>query len=290
MVSSVPPIERARIYLDAIKFEHTLFALPFAYLGMVLASRGWPGWPIVIWTTLAMAGARTGAMAANRLIDAGLDARNPRTATRAIPQGLMSQPEMLGLATGGFALLHIAAWQLNGLALALAPVAMLAVTLYSYTKRFTWGSHWILGLVDGIAPVGGWIAVTGAFSLEAMMLALAVMFWIGGFDVLYGMQDVEFDRQHGLHSIPARFGIRSALWTARASHATTIGVLLALGSISNLGWPYWVGVGIVGCLLTYENLLLKPHDLSRLNLAFFNINGYVAIVALVSTIMGVWLD
>ena len=135
----VAPQERARIYLDAIKFEHTLFALPFAYLGMVLASRGWPGWPIVIWTTLAMAGARTGAMAANRLIDAGLDARNPRTATRAIPQGLMSRPEMLGLATGGFALLHIAAWQLNGLALALAPVAMLAVTLYSYTKRFTWG-------------------------------------------------------------------------------------------------------------------------------------------------------
>ena len=141
-----------------------------------------------------MAGARTGAMAANRLIDAGLDARNPRTATRAIPQGLMSRPEMLGLATGGFALLHIAAWQLNGLALALAPVAMLAVTLYSYTKRFTWGSHWILGLVDGIAPVGGWIAVTGAFSLEAIVLALAVMFWIGGFDVLYGLQDVEFDR------------------------------------------------------------------------------------------------
>ena len=290
MVNSVAPIKRARIYLDAIKFEHTLFALPFAYLGMILASRGWPGWPIVLWTTLAMAGARTGAMAANRLIDAGLDARNPRTTTRAIPQGLMSRPEMLGLATAGFALLHIAAWQLNGLALALAPVAMLAVTLYSYTKRFTWGSHWILGLVDGIAPVGGWIAVTGAFSVEALVLALAVMFWIGGFDVLYGMQDVEFDRQHGLHSIPARFGVRSALWTARASHAATIIMLLAIGSISNLGWPYWVGVGIVGCLLTYENLLLKPHDLSRLNLAFFNINGYVAIVTLVSTIMGVWID
>lgn len=289
-MNSVAPIKRARIYLDAIKFEHTLFALPFAYLGMTLASRGWPGWPIVIWTTLAMAGARTGAMAANRLIDAGLDARNPRTATRAIPQGLMSRPEMLGLATGGFALLHIAAWQLNGLALALAPVAMLAVTLYSYTKRFTWGSHWILGLVDGIAPVGGWIAVTGAFSLEAIVLALAVMFWIGGFDVLYGLQDVEFDRQHGLHSIPARFGVRKALWTTRASHAATIVMLLALGNISNLGWPYWVGVGLIGCLLTYENLLLKPHDLSRLNIAFFNINGYIAIVALVSTIMGVWLD
>ena len=289
-MNSVAPIKRARIYLDAIKFEHTLFALPFAYLGMILASRGWPGWPIVVWTTLAMAGARTGAMAANRLIDAGLDARNPRTATRAIPQGLMSRPEMLGLATGGFALLHIAAWQLNGLALALAPVAMLAVTLYSYTKRFTWGSHWILGLVDGIAPVGGWIAVTGTFSLEAIVLALAVMLWIGGFDVLYGLQDVEFDRQHGLHSIPARFGVRKALWTTRASHAATIVMLLALGNISNLGWPYWVGVGLIGCLLTYENLLLKPHDLSRLNIAFFNINGYIAIVALVSTIMGVWLD
>tara|TARA_B100000029_G_scaffold449515_3_gene472818 strand:+ start:2412 stop:3281 length:870 start_codon:yes stop_codon:yes gene_type:complete len=289
-VNSVAPIKRARIYLDAIKFEHTLFALPFAYLGMILASRGWPGWPIVVWTTLAMAGARTGAMAANRLIDAGLDARNPRTATRAIPQGLMSRPEMLGLATGGFALLHIAAWQLNGLALALAPIAMLAVTLYSYTKRFTWGSHWILGLVDGIAPVGGWIAVTGTFSLEAIVLALAVMFWIGGFDVLYGMQDVEFDRQHGLHSIPARFGVRKALWTTRASHAATIVMLLALGNISNLGWPYWVGVGLISCLLIYENLLLKPHDLSRLNIAFFNINGYIAIVALVSTIMGVWLD
>mgnify|MGYP001191997060 FL=1 len=289
-MNSVAPIKRARIYLDAIKFEHTLFALPFAYLGMILASRGWPGWPIVVWTTLAMAGARTGAMAANRLIDAGLDARNPRTATRAIPQGLMSRPEMLGLATGGFALLHIAAWQLNGLALALAPIAMLAVTLYSYTKRFTWGSHWILGLVDGIAPVGGWIAVTGTFSLEAIVLALAVMFWIGGFDVLYGMQDVEFDRQHGLHSIPARFGVRKALWTTRASHAATIVMLLALGNISNLGWPYWVGVGLIGCLLIYENLLLKPHDLSRLNIAFFNINGYIAIVALVSTIMGVWLD
>ncbi len=289
-MNSVAPIKRARIYLDAIKFEHTLFALPFAYLGMILASRGWPGWPIVVWTTLAMAGARTGAMAANRLIDAGLDARNPRTATRAIPQGLMSRPEMLGLATGGFALLHIAAWQLNGLALALAPIAMLAVTLYSYTKRFTWGSHWILGLVDGIAPVGGWIAVTGTFSLEAIVLALAVMFWIGGFDVLYGMQDVEFDRQHGLHSIPARFGVRKALWTTRASHAATIVMLLALGNISNLGWPYWVGVGLISCLLIYENLLLKPHDLSRLNIAFFNINGYIAIVALVSTIMGVWLD
>ena len=190
-------LDRARVYLDAIRFEHTIFALPFAYLGMVLAARGWPGWPVFIWTTLAMAGARTGAMAANRLIDAGLDARNPRTAQRAIPMGIMSRPEMLVLALAGFAVLHVAAWQLNSLALVLAPVAMVAVTFYSYTKRFTWSSHWLLGLADGIAPVGGWIAVTGEFSTEAALLALVVTFWIGGFDVLYATQDVDFDRARG---------------------------------------------------------------------------------------------
>ncbi len=288
-MSLAASVRRARVYLDAIRFEHTVFALPFAYLGMVLAARGWPGWPVFIWTTLAMAGARTGAMAANRLIDAELDARNPRTSSRAIPMGIMSRPEMLGLALGGFALLHVAAWQLNSLALVLAPVAMVAVTFYSYTKRFTWSSHWILGLADGIAPVGGWIAVTGEFSMEAALLALVVTFWIGGFDVLYATQDVEFDKAEGLHSVPARFGLSAALWVARASHALTIGVLLALGFVAALGWPYWVGVAVIAALLVYENRLLKPDDLSRLSLAFFNINGYVAVAALVFTILGVWL-
>ena len=280
---------RLRLYLDAVKFEHTIFALPFAYLGMVLAAWGWPGWSALLWITLAMAGARTGAMAANRLIDAELDARNPRTASRAIPTGLMSRLEMLGLATGGFALLHVAAWQLNPLALALAPVAMLLVTGYSYTKRYTWLSHWMLGLADGIAPVGGWIAVRGELSAEAAVLGLVVLFWIGGFDVLYALQDVEVDRREGLHSVPVRFGAAPTLWIARASHLLAVGALLALGLLAPLAWPYWVGVGLVGALLAYENWLLKPDDLSKLDIAFFNMNGYVALTALAFTIAGVWL-
>ena len=279
---------RLRLYLDAIKFEHTIFALPFAFLGMVLAQDGWPGWRTFLWITVAMAGARTGAMAANRLIDAQIDAANPRTAERALPAGRMSRVEMLGLASAGFALLHIAAWQLNLLALALAPVAMVTVTLYSFTKRFTWLSHWMLGLADGIAPVGGWIAVRGDIGAEAIVLALVVMFWIAGFDVLYSLQDLGFDRKRGLHSVPARFGTRRALQVARGSHAMTVVVLIVLGLIAPLAWPYWVGVGLIGALLIYEHALLR-NDLSRLNLAFFNMNGYVAITALVFTIAGVWV-
>ena len=280
---------RVRVYLGAIRFEHTVFALPFAYLGMVLAAGGWPGWGPFLWITVAMAGARTGAVAANRLIDAELDARNPRTARRAIPIGLMSRLEMLGLAGAGFALLHLAAWQLNLLALALAPVAMLLVTGYSYAKRFTWLSHWFLGLADGIAPAGGWIAVHGEFSAEAAVLALAVLFWIGGFDVLYALRDVEVDRREGLHSVPVRFGIGAALWIARGSHLLAVAALLALGFVAPLAWPYWLGVALVGVLLAYENWLLKPDDLSRLDVAFFDMNGYVALTALVFTIAGVWL-
>jgi 4-hydroxybenzoate polyprenyltransferase len=279
---------RLRLYLDAIKFEHTIFALPFAFLGMVLAQDGWPGWRTFLWITVAMAGARTGAMAANRLIDARIDAANPRTAERALPAGRMSRVEMLGLASAGFALLHIAAWQLNLLALALAPVAMVIVTLYSFTKRFTWLSHWILGLADGIAPVGGWIAVRGEMSAEAIVLALVVMFWIAGFDVLYSLQDLGFDRKRGLHSVPARFGTQRALQVARASHAFTVVVLIVLGLLVPLSWPYWVGVGLIGALLIYEHALLR-NDLSRLDIAFFNMNGYVAITALVFTIAGVWV-
>ena len=279
---------RLRLYLDAIKFEHTIFALPFAFLGMVLAQDGWPGWRTFLWITVAMAGARTGAMAANRLIDAQIDAANPRTAERALPAGRMSRVEMLGLASAGFALLHIAAWQLNLLALALAPVAMVTVTLYSFTKRFTWLSHWMLGLADGIAPVGGWIAVRGDIGAEAIVLALVVMFWIAGFDVLYSLQDLGFDRKRGLHSVPARFGTQRALQVARASHALTVVVLIVLGLIAPLAWPYWVGVGLIGALLIYEHALLR-NDLSRLNIAFFNMNGYVAVTALVFTVAGVWV-
>ncbi len=289
MLAVAAAAERARVYLTAIRFEHTVFALPFAYLGMVLAADGFPGWRTFFWITVAMAGARTGAMAANRLIDAEQDRRNPRTAGRAIPLGLMSRLEMLALAGAGFALLHFAALQLNLMALALAPVAMIVVTFYSYTKRFTWVSHWFLGFADAVAPMGGWIAVRGEFSAEAAVLSLAVLFWIAGFDVLYALQDVAFDRRESLHSVPARFGVSRALWIARGSHVMAVGSLLALGFTASLAWPFWVGVGIIAAMLAYENWLLRPNDLSRLDVAFFNMNGYVAVTALVFTIAGVWL-
>ena len=281
--------QRLRVYAESIKLEHTIFALPFAYLGVVLAAGGWPGWGVLLWVTVAMAGARTGAMAANRLIDAELDARNPRTAARAVPAGLMTRLEMGGLALTGFALLHLAAWQLNPLALALAPVAMITLTGYSYTKRFTWLSHWVLGLADGMAPVGGWIAVRGEFGVEAAVLSLAVIFWIAGFDVLYSTQDIEVDRREGLQSVAARFGIPAALWIARGSHALAVGSLIALGFVAPLAWPYWVGIGLVAALLAFENALLSPNDLSKLDVAFFNMNGYVAVTVLVFTVVGVWL-
>lgn len=288
MNSALATTMRVRLYLDAIKFEHTIFALPFAYLGMILAAHGWPGWLTFFWITVAMVGARTGAMAANRLIDADVDRKNPRTMDRALPAHRISRAEMFAVASVGFALLHVAAWQLNLLALALAPVAMVAVTLYSYTKRFTWTSHWVLGLADGIAPMGGWIAVRGDIGPDAVVLALVVMFWIAGFDVLYALQDINFDRQRGLHSVPAKFGTRCALHIARMSHALSVGALIVLGAIAPLAWPYWVGVGLIGALLVHEHMMLRK-DLAHLNIAFFNINGYVAITALVFTIGGVWV-
>ena len=280
---------RLRVYLHAIRFEHTIFALPFAYLGMVVAADGWPGWRTLFWISIAMVGARTGAMAANRLIDAEIDARNPRTAVRALPTGIMSRLEMLALAAAGFGLLHVAAWQLNILALALAPVAALFVTLYSYTKRFTWLSHWVLGTGRRHRSGGRMDRGAGEFSVEAAVLALVVTFWIAGFDVLYSLQDSEFDRQLGLRSVAERFGTRRALLIARSSHFLTIVFLAALGLIAPLSWPYWIGVILIAGLLAYEHALLRPDDLSKLDVAFFNLNGYVALTALAFTIAGVWI-
>src|SRR5258706_8405454 len=210
--------ERTRIFLDAIKFEHTIFALPFAYLGMVLAARaqhGWPGLDKIIWITLAMAGARTLAMALNRLIDAGADALNPRTANRALPRRLLLPREMLLFALAAAVLLVVSAWQLNPLCLKLVPVALVFLVVYSYTKRFTWLCHLVLGLADGIAPIGGWLAVNPTLSaanlLPPLLLGLAVTAWVGGFDLIYSCQDLDFDRSMGLLSIPVRFGVAVAL-------------------------------------------------------------------------------
>ena len=281
-------MNRLHLLLDSIKFEHSIFALPFAYIGMVLAARGFPSWERIVWITVAMVGARTLAMAANRLIDAHYDALNPRTAARALPRGLLSRAEMAGLALVGLAVMLFAAWMLNPLCLQLSPIAIAVLVGYSFTKRFTWMSHAVLGFADGMAPVGGWIAVTGSVDPPTILLGLAVLFWIGGFDVIYACQDVEFDRQVRLHSVPARFGITAALWVSAAAHVLTVALLAATGIMLELGLLYWVGLLLAAGLLVYEHLLVQPDDFSKLGVAFFNINSYVAIVIFVFTVGGLY--
>ena len=275
--------------LDAIKFEHTVFALPFAYIAMVLAARGWPGGWTILWVTAAMVGARTCAMATNRVVDRLIDARNPRTAGRHLPTGSLAVWELRLFAAAGAALMFLAAFMLNPLCLALAPLALVFLVGYSYTKRFTWTSHWILGFTDGIAAAGGWIAVRGAFDAPAFVLWFTLTVWIAGFDVLYACQDVDVDRAQGLHSVPARFGIAAALVTARVNHLLTAAALALLGWLAGLGLLYWAGWLAVLGLLAYEHALVSPRDLSRLDLAFFNVNGYIAVIVLVAVCAGLYL-
>jgi 4-hydroxybenzoate polyprenyltransferase len=274
--------------LDAIKFEHTVFALPFAYIAMLLAAGGWPGAWTAGWVTAAMVGARTCAMATNRVVDRWIDACNPRTAGRHLPRGVLGVWELRLLAAAGAALMLVAAAMLNPLCLALAPLALVFLVGYSYTKRFTWASHWILGFTDGIAAAGGWIAVRGAFETPALVLWLALTVWIAGFDLIYACQDVEVDRAQGLHSVPARFGVAAALGLARLNHALTAAALAWLGTLMGLGVFYWLGwLAVVG-LLVYEHSLVRPGDLSRLDMAFFNVNGYIAVIVLVAVVTGLW--
>ena len=281
-------MQKLRYFLEAIKVEHTVFALPFAYISMVLAAGGWPGWRVVIWGTLAMVGARTLAMSVNRLVDRAIDARNPRTANRHLPRGLLGPREMTAGAVAAAALLLVSAWQLNPLCLKLAPLAVLFLVGYHYTKYFTWGSHWILGFTDGIAAAGGWIAVKERFELPAFLLWFAVTVWIAGFDLIYACQDVEFDRTERLHSVPARFGVAVALLGSRICHALTALALAAVGLVIPLGWSYWIGWLLVVALFVYEHSLVSPRDLSRVNMAFFNVNGYIAVIVFVATLTGLW--
>jgi 4-hydroxybenzoate polyprenyltransferase len=275
-----------RHFLDAIKFEHTVFALPFAYVAMVLAADGWPGWRVVLWVTLAMAGARTLAMSVNRLADRFIDAANPRTAKRHLPAGLLTPAQVTAAAVFSAALLLLSAFMLNPLCLMLSPLAVLFLVGYSYTKRFTWLTHWILGFTDGIAAAGGWIAVRAAFDPPVYVLWLALTVWIAGFDLIYACQDVEFDRQNGLHSVPARFGIAAALTTARVCHVLTIAAFALLGWMMGLGLLYWLGVLVVAGLLVYEHSLISPRDLSKLDVAFFNVNGYISVILFFAVIGG----
>ncbi len=283
------PLSKLRLLLDSIRFEHTVFALPFAYLGMVLAADGLPTLPQFVWITVAMASARTLAMSANRIIDRHIDASNPRTASRPLPTGRLRLWEMRAMALVSLAVFLGAAAMLNTLALMLAPVAAIVVVGYSYTKRFTWTSHFILGWADGIAPAGGWIAVTGSLSWEVVLLAFAVATWIGGFDMLYACQDYDFDRETGLHSIPQKYGIAAALWWAKAMHVLTAASLLAIGPWLGLGFPFYIGWALAAGLLVYEHRLVSPTDLSRLNLAFFSVNGYIAVIVFVFTFASIYV-
>jgi 4-hydroxybenzoate polyprenyltransferase len=255
---------------------------------MVLAAGGWPGWSTVLWVTLAMAGGRTCAMAANRVIDRAIDARNPRTAGRHLPRGILKAWELTALAAAGAIVMVAAAAMLNTLCLVLAPLALVVLVGYSYTKYFTWTSHWILGFTDGIAAAGGWIAVTGRFDPPVFALWLALTVWIAGFDLIYACQDVDFDRAHRIHSVPARFGVPVALRLARLNHALTALALAALGWMTGLGPLYWVGWLTIVALLLWEHSLVRPGDLSRLDMAFFNVNGYIAVIALGAVVGGLW--
>jgi 4-hydroxybenzoate polyprenyltransferase len=275
------------LHLENVKFEHTIFALPFAYLGMVLAAGGLPTWHQFIWITLALGAARTMAMSFNRLVDREQDARNPRTARRPLPSGRLSSRQVLVVGIVSGVLLALAAWQLSELALRLLPIALVFLLGYHYTKRFTWLSHLVLGITDGAAPMGAWVAVTNSLDLPALLLGAAVTVWVGGFDLIYACQDVEFDRAHGLHSVPARFGIKTALLAARVSHALTIVFLAAVGVVMGLGPLYWLGCALAAGLLAYEHSLVRADDLSKLDMAFFNVNGYLAVGVLVFTVAAV---
>jgi 4-hydroxybenzoate polyprenyltransferase len=278
-----------RLILEMIKFEHTLFALPFALMSMMLAADGLPAGRTIGWILVAMVGARSCAMAFNRLVDQEFDRLNPRTAGRALPAGLLkrSQVWVFTVVTGG--LLVLAAWQLNPLALALSPVALAVICGYSFTKRFTDWSHLVLGLALAIAPVGAWIAVRGEFGWPSLVLAAAVTLWVAGFDVIYACQDVDFDRRIGLHSLPQRFGIGPALWISRALHLCMVSLLVALYCVADLHLAYLIGVAVVAALLAYEQSLVKPHDLSRVNAAFFTLNGFVSVGLLLFTAVDVWV-
>lgn len=270
---------RLRVVLEMIKIEHTLFALPFALLGMMLAAEGWPAWQKVGWIAVAMVGARSAAMGWNRLIDRRIDADNPRTATRALPAGLVTPAFVSLFIAASAALLVFAAWRLNPLALALSPVALGVLFLYSYTKRFTWVCHLVLGLALSGAPLGAWIAIRGDVQAAPVVLALAVLLWTAGFDVLYALQDLEFDRKNGLFSIPARFGVVPALWISGALHAGVLALLALLPRVypPGLGTGYWIGWAGCLLLLVYQHWIVRPNDFSRLNAAFFTTNGVLAI-------------
>lgn len=276
---------KLRVFLEMIKIEHTLFALPFAYLGAFLASGGVPSVSKLLWITLAMVGARTAAMSLNRLIDRHIDARNPRTAQRALPAGQLRVNEVYLYTLLSFLLLGYSAYKLNLLALMLMPIAVFFLVLYPYTKRFTWACHLVLGISLGLAPAGAWIGVTGHWALAPILLGLGVMFWVAGFDVVYACQDVEFDRKEGLHSIPAIFGVQRGLEISSFLHILAPLLFIAVGVVMSMSWLYYLGVAISIILLFRQHRIVTVDDLSNIGVAFFDLNGYLSVLMFVFSIL-----
>ena len=264
-------------YARLVKVEHTVFALPFAYVGAFLAVDGVPSGYDLLWITVAMLGARSLAMGLNRLIDASIDGRNPRTATRELPSGQLTEPQVAIFCLVSLGVFLLAVWQLDPIVRWLWPIPVAGFVIYPYLKRFSWLSHFWLGAVDGLAPVGAWVAITGELPLEVWLLGGAVACWVAGFDFFYSLLDLDFDRREGLHSVATRFGERSVFWGARILHAATVGLLIATGALLDVGPVYWLGVFAVLALLVYEHSIVRPGDLRRLDMAFFTLNGIISL-------------
>jgi len=272
-------------FFSLVKFEHTIFALPFAYVGAFLAVDGVPSAHDLLWITVAMIGARSLAMGLNRMIDASIDARNPRTAGRELPSGQLTEPQVALFCLVSLGVFLLAVWQLDPIVRWLWPIPVAGFVIYPYLKRFTYGSHLWLGAVDGLAPVGAWIAITGNLPLEAWLLGAAVACWVAGFDCFYALLDVDFDRREGLKSVATAFGERGAIWAARVLHVATVGLLIAVGVLLDVGFFFWVGVIAVAVLLIYEHALVRPGDLRRLDAAFFLVNGIISVTFFVFVLL-----
>lgn len=283
---------RIKTYMELIKVEHTIFALPFALTAALMAAKGFPSLYQLFWITVALFGARTAAMSLNRAIDAEIDARNPRTANRHIPRGIVKRSEAILLAVFGFAVMVYAAYKLNRLALELSPVAIFVLTLYSFTKRFTALCHVVLGIAVALAPLGAWVAVRGSIDLPAVILSLSVAFWVAGFDIIYALQDVEFDRKEGLYSIPAKLGERGALLISRIFHLFALAGLVWVGVLEGMGIFYYLGLLISTVFMVKEHILVT-RDRSKIGYAFFNLNGYISLTVFFFTLLdflwrGLW--
>ncbi len=278
--------KKIKVFFELIRFEHTVFALPFAYLGMLLSQQsGWPSLKVFFWVTAAMVSARTAGMTLNRIIDLKIDEKNPRTRNRALVTGEFSSGQAWAAVALSSAVFFLSSFMLNPLCFKLSPIAILLLSTYHYFKRFTFLCHFALGLVLGVAPMGGWLAVKGEFSWIPIFLSLAVLFWVAGFDILYSLQDIDFDRTWGLHSVPVRFGQNTALKISTFCHAATVVFLFIFGGAAGLGGVYWAGVFVTAFLLGVEHWIVREGDLSKINAAFFTVNGWVGILLLVFTFL-----